>query len=57
MTPISQDTFYMRPNYYQTKTDEDSPYTGRVTCSVPFSECISARGLPCYSHGRRDDLG
>ena len=38
LTPLSQDTFYMAPNYAAPKADGDSPFTGRVTCSVPFSK-------------------
>ncbi|KAK4686044.1 RHO1 GDP-GTP exchange protein 1/2, partial [Tremellales sp. Uapishka_1] len=34
MTPISLDTFFMAPNY--SAYPADSPYQGRVTCSVPF---------------------
>jgi hypothetical protein len=39
MTPLSQDTFYMAPNYAVSKAEGDGVWTGRVTCSVPFSEC------------------
>lgn len=40
MVALSQDTFYMAPNYATPKTDGDSPYTGRVTCSCPFGELV-----------------
>lgn len=38
MTPLSEGTFWMAPNYAAPKVEGDSPYTGRVTCSTPFSE-------------------
>ncbi len=37
MTPLSEGTFWMAPNYAAPKVEGDSPYTGRVTCSAPFS--------------------
>lgn len=39
MSPLSVDTFYMPPSYAMQK-DKDSQYTGRVTCSCPFSKLI-----------------
>ena len=38
MTPLSMDTFFMAPNYSAPNKDGDTQFTGRVTCSVPFSE-------------------
>jgi hypothetical protein len=37
MTPLSQDTFFMAPNYAVTRVEGENTWTGRVTCSVPFS--------------------
>nr|XP_019049461.1 hypothetical protein I302_03250 [Kwoniella bestiolae CBS 10118]OCF28391.1 hypothetical protein I302_03250 [Kwoniella bestiolae CBS 10118] len=36
MIPLSTNTFYMAPNYAVPKDKEDK-YTGRVTCSCPFT--------------------
>ncbi|WRT64361.1 uncharacterized protein IL334_001293 [Kwoniella shivajii] len=36
MIPLSENTFYMAPNYAVPKDKEDK-YTGRVTCSCPFT--------------------
>lgn len=44
MTPLSMDTFYMAPNYAAPPKDGDSPWTGRVTCSVPFGESDDRSG-------------
>lgn len=38
MTPLCLDTFYMAPNYAAPRSDGETPFTGRVTCSCPFSE-------------------
>jgi hypothetical protein len=42
-TPLSQDTFFMAPNYAAPAREGDSPFTGRVTCSVPFGELHCVR--------------
>jgi hypothetical protein len=48
MTPLSLDTFLMPPNYAAPRSDGDSPFTGRVTCSTPFSEsCPRTLQLTC----------
>jgi hypothetical protein len=48
MTPLCLDTFYMAPNYAAPRSDGETPFTGRVACSCPFSEspitCISQKG-------------
>ncbi|WVR06073.1 hypothetical protein IAU60_003101 [Kwoniella sp. DSM 27419] len=36
MIPLAENTFYMAPNYAVPKDKEDK-YTGRVTCSCPFT--------------------
>ncbi|OCF37676.1 hypothetical protein I316_00803 [Kwoniella heveanensis BCC8398] len=36
MLPLAENTFYMAPNYAVPKEKEDR-YTGRVTCSCPFT--------------------
>ncbi|WVQ97641.1 hypothetical protein IAU59_004755 [Kwoniella sp. CBS 9459] len=36
MIPLAENTFYMAPNYAVPKEKEDK-YTGRVTCSCPFT--------------------
>ncbi|WWC58812.1 uncharacterized protein I303_101356 [Kwoniella dejecticola CBS 10117] len=36
MIPLSENTFYMAPNYAVPKDKEDQ-FTGRVTCSCPFT--------------------
>ena len=41
MIPLSEGTFWMAPNYAAPKVDGESSYTGRVTCSAPFSELFS----------------
>jgi hypothetical protein len=41
LTPLSTDTFYQPSNY--TVVKDDSAFTGRVTCSMPFSKFDDGR--------------
>jgi hypothetical protein len=38
MTPLSLDSFFMAPNYAAPRNDNETLFTGRVTCSCPFGE-------------------
>lgn len=41
MTPLSLDSFFMAPNYAAPRSDGDTPFTGRVSCSCPFSKSVN----------------
>ena len=47
LTPLSQDTFYMSYSYAAPKAEGDTQYTGRVTCSAPFSKRLYLVTWPC----------
>lgn len=57
MTPLSLDSFFMAPNYAAPRSDTETLFTGRVSCSCPFSQCcvtLSSRyALTAFSHQRR----
>jgi hypothetical protein len=42
MSPLSLDSFFMAPNYAAPRSDSDTPFTGRVSCSCPFSKLTSS---------------
>jgi hypothetical protein len=50
MTPLSLDSFFMAPNYAAPRNDTETLFTGRVSCSCPFSECHSFATVIC-AHG------
>lgn len=45
MTPLSQDTFFVPANYAVPKAEGESHFTGRVTCSCPFSKSTARLGI------------